>query len=295
MTATEQRLVGTVLKAYNSFFYVETEDGVISSKLRGKFKKKDMVCPGDRVVVVRLEDGTGVLEELCPRKNLLKRPLVANIDQVLLTFATTNPDPHPAQVAKLVTLAEWSHIPTIAICVNKMDLVTDDEDIFSLYEHIGYTVFRVSAEERRNVEDVAAFLQHKVTVLAGPSGVGKSSLLNQINHGLDLRTGDVSAKIKRGKHTTRVSELLPFAGGYLVDTPGFSAMELEKIEKQELPHLFREFVPYLGQCRFKPCTHSHEPDCAIKKAVENGMISKARYEAFLMIQKEIDERKRTYR
>ena len=286
-------LEGRVIKAYNSFFYVATSEGLISSKLRGKFKKTRKstgVVPGDRVAVELLPDGTGVIERLLPRMNLLRRPAVANLTQVVLTFAAAQPDLHPLLLNRFLVLAEWSGIEKIILCINKMDIYAGDGASFlALYEDIGYPVLRVSAHTGEGLAALREHLCGETSVFAGPSGVGKSSLMNAIDPSLALQTGEVSDKIKRGRHTTRVAELLPYAGGYVVDTPGFSAMELTKLDTAVLPDCFPEFRPYLGHCRFQPCSHSHEPDCAVKAAVASGAIAEERYQAYLSILSEIKE------
>ena len=300
----ETRLQGRVIKAYNSFFYVQVADEVIACKLRGKFKKtrKSLgVLPGDEVIIERLDDGSGVIEQQLPRQSLLKRPAVANITQVVLTFAAAQPDLHPLLLNRFLVMAEWSKIPKIVICVNKIDLYEGDAAKFlQEYEAIGYPVVRVSAKANENIDALRAVLQGEITVFAGPSGVGKSSLLNCVDEGLKLQTGRVSEKIKRGRHTTRVAELLPYAGGFIVDTPGFSALELPEVDLQDLPAYFPEFRPYLDDCRFAPCSHTHEPDCAVKQAVAAGKITQERYDAYVNIYEEIKAeqaliRKKEYR
>ena len=280
---------GRVLKFYNSFFYVQTDTELLTCRLRGKLKRDrrgvSAVCPGDLVELTKLADGTGVLERPLARRNLLRRPAVANIDQVILTFAAAEPDLHPLLLNRFLVLAEWSGVPSVVICVNKMDLAAE-QDVLSCYGKY-YPVLRVSAKRGEGIELLRERLVGKVTVFAGPSGVGKSSVLNALHAGLSLATGAVSEKIRRGRHTTRVAELLPFAGGFLVDTPGFSSMELADIDPAELSACFPDFQPYLGHCRFSPCTHSHEPDCAVKAALEAGEILRERYDAYCAILDEI--------
>lgn len=290
---------GRVIKAYNSFFYVQTGSELVSCKLRGKFKKtrkSQSVVPGDKVLIGRLPDGTGVVEEQLPRESLLRRPAVANVTQVILTFAAAQPDLHPLLLNRFLVLAEWSGLKNILICVNKADLYDGNmAEFLKLYEEAGYKVLRVSAKENQGIDELRQALAGETTVFAGPSGVGKSSLLNVIDEHLQLATGSVSDKIKRGRHTTRVAELLPYEGGFIVDTPGFSAMELGEIPLEELANFFPEFRPYLGQCRFAPCSHTHEPDCGIKEALAAGEIAQERYEAYEAIYKEIQESKLTKR
>lgn len=285
---------GRVIKAYNSFFYVLTDDGMVTCKLRGRFKKRQGVYPGDCVDIERLPDGTGVVEHLLPRTSLVRRPLVANVDQCVLVFAAADPDPHPLLVTRFLVLAECSHLPRILVCINKCDLGGRAEAVEHMCRAAGYRVLSVSAKTGKDVDVLRQELRAHTTCFAGPSGVGKSSLLNAVA-GLTLQTGHVSEKIRRGRHTTRVAELLPYEGGYIVDTPGFSSMELTGIDEQELPQLFPEMQPYLGLCRFAPCSHSHEPDCAVKEAVAKGFILQERYDAYLAILEEIRNRKKEYK
>jgi ribosome biogenesis GTPase len=286
-------LQGRVIKAYNSFFYVQTAPGLVTCKLRGKFKKSRRelgVVPGDWVSLDILSDGTGVIEEVLPRVQFLKRPAVANLTQVVLTFAAAQPDLHPLLLNRFLVLSEWSGVEKIVICVNKMDLCEDDGALLQAYRNIGYEVLPVSARESKGLDALKERLRGETTVFAGPSGVGKSSLLNAIDSRLALQTGNISEKIKRGKHTTRVAELIPYeAGGYIVDTPGFSAVDFTGLEPESLSAYFPEFAPFLGRCRFSPCSHSHEPGCAIKEAVEKGEVAKERYEAYLAIRIELLE------
>ncbi len=288
-------LTGRVIRTQNSFFYVQTEQGIVSCRLRGKFKQRQPVYPGDQVEIQPLEDGSGVVERLLERRNLLKHPAVANIDQVVLVFAFDQPRLHPLLLNRFLVLAEWSRIPGIVICVNKMDLCgAEGRDFLALYEEIGYPVLRLSARENTGMGELRQILANRTTVFAGPSGVGKSSLLNRMDGTLHLAMGGVSEKIKRGRHTTRIAQLLPYEGGYIVDTPGFSAMEFAGMEAAGLAECFIEFAPYVGNCRFQPCTHSHEPQCAVKEAVGSGTVSQERYDAYLNILGEIVQRKKEF-
>ena len=287
-----------VIKIYNGFYYLQVagQEELLSCRLRGRIKRnKGAVVTGDYVEYQMLEDGTGVIESCLPRRTLLKRPAVANIDQVLITFAARQPDLNQLLLNRFLVLAEWSGIPEIVICINKCDLLEEKADFLQDYVQAGYKLLMVSAQEGQGIQELKNLLTGRVTVFAGPSGVGKSSLLNAVDSNLELATGKISDKIKRGKHTTRAACLLPLPeGGTVVDTPGFSAAELENIDKAQLAHYFPEFRPYIEKCYYNTCTHSHEPDCAVKEAVAAGAICQARYEAYLNILQTINERKKAY-
>lgn len=287
-----------VIKMYNGFYYLQVagQEKLLSCRLRGRIKRnKGAVVTGDYVEYQMLEDGTGVIESCLPRRTLLKRPAVANIDQVLITFAARQPDLNQLLLNRFLVLAEWSGIPEIVICINKCDLLEEKADFLQDYVQAGYKLLMVSAQEGQGIQELKNLLTGRVTVFAGPSGVGKSSLLNAVDSNLELATGKISDKIKRGKHTTRAACLLPLPeGGTVVDTPGFSAAELENIDKAQLAHYFPEFRPYIEKCYYNTCTHSHEPDCAVKEAVAAGAICQARYEAYLNILQTINERKKAY-
>lgn len=287
-----------VIKMYNGFYYLQVagQEELLSCRLRGRIKRnKGAVVTGDYVEYQMLEDGTGVIESCLPRRTLLKRPAVANIDQVLITFAARQPDLNQLLLNRFLVLAEWSGIPEIVICINKCDLLEEKADFLRDYVQAGYKLLMVSAQEGQGIQELKNLLTGRVTVFAGPSGVGKSSLLNAVDSNLELATGKISDKIKRGKHTTRAACLLPLPeGGTVVDTPGFSAAELENIDKAQLAHYFPEFRPYIEKCYYNTCTHSHEPDCAVKEAVAAGAICQARYEAYLNILQTINERKKAY-
>ena len=287
-----------VIKMYNGFYYLQVagQEELLSCRLRGRIKRnKGAVVTGDYVEYQMLEDGTGVIERCLPRRTLLKRPAVANIDQVLITFAARQPDLNQLLLNRFLVLAEWSGIPEIVICINKCELLEEKADFLQDYVQAGYKLLMVSAQEGQGIQELKNLLTGRVTVFAGPSGVGKSSLLNAVDSNLELATGKISDKIKRGKHTTRAACLLPLPeGGTVVDTPGFSAAELENIDKAQLAHYFPEFRPYIEKCYYNTCTHSHEPDCAVKEAVAAGAICQARYEAYLNILQTINERKKAY-
>ena len=290
-------LIGRVIKFYNSFFFVEIENEIIPCKLRGLIKRDKRVgtaiYPGDNVEVIRLNDNSGVIEKVLPRRNMLKRPQVANIDQIILTFAASSPNLNRLLLNRFITLAEYSEVEKILICVNKIDLI-DDENFLNEYENL-YEIIKVSAVNKINISEIKNHLQNKISVLTGPSGVGKSSILNAIDPKFNLKVGVVSEKIQRGKHTTRFSELIKFADGFLIDTPGFSNVDLFEIglDEKNLADCFKEFSNYVSECKFKGCSHTHEPDCAVKSAVENKKILPERYESYITMMNEINERKKS--
>ena len=225
------------------------------------------------------------------------RPAVANIDQVIIVFAAREPDISSLLVNRMLVMAEWSGIQNIVICINKLDIADEESlnEILKPFEDIGYRLLRVSAKDGIGIDQLKEILNGKVTVFAGPSGVGKSSLVNAIDPRLSLATGVVSEKIKRGKHTTRAAQLIPVeSGGTVVDTPGFSAADLENIDKQLLGSYFPEFRKFIPDCYYNTCTHSHEPDCAVKKALEDGHIAQSRYDGYINILNTINERKKAY-
>lgn len=286
---------GRILKVYNNVLHVAAEDGIILCKLRGRVKKgrSDMgLVPGDLVSLERISPEEGVIERIEERTNLLQRPRVANLTQIVITVAAASPDPHPLVVSRFLVLAELSGVKKIILCVNKMDLCTGDPATFlAEYEAAGYPVLRVSAEQGTGLAELRERLAGEITVLAGPSGAGKSSLLNALDPSLALVTGTVSEKIGRGRHTTRRAELLPFMGGYVVDTPGFTQQELTELAPEDLAHCFPDFAHYTG-CRFSPCSHSHEPDCAVKAAVEVEALSRERYDAYIALLNELRTKKK---
>ena len=284
--------IGRVIKFYNSFFFVQVEDELIPCKLRGLLKRDkkigSAVCVGDFVEISKLKDKSGVIENVQSRRNILIRPPVANVDRVILTFAVDAPKLHPLLLNRFLVLAEKSALDEIIICVNKIDL-TAEKNFLSEYEPL-YKILRVSAVTGEGIDELREILLAGITVFAGPSGVGKSSLLNAIDKNLKLKVGKISEKILRGKHTTRISELIKFGGGFLVDTPGFSAVDLIEacLDKKNLWHCFKEFAPFAADCKFlNGCSHSHEPDCGVKAAVERGKILRERYESYLTLLAEI--------
>jgi len=288
---------GVVIKALNSYYYVQNNENVVVCKIRGRFKKERFsLCVGDQVEYILLDDGKGVIENILPRHTLLKRPLVANVNQVIITFAAKSPDINPVLLDRFLVLAEHSSLKVL-ICINKCEL-DDKENLTSLsrlYTDIGYDVLQVSAKHHIGIDALKTALANKVSVFAGPSGVGKSTLLNALDPNLNLITGCISDKIQRGKHTTRVAELLPFSeGGFVVDTPGFSFTEFSYIDKFELGYYFPEFAQARNICKFNTCLHEKEPQCGIKAAVDEGIITEARYDSYITILSEIKNMKKEF-
>ena len=289
---------GKIIKGIAGFYYVNVvEFGVYECKAKGIFRKeKQKPIVGDNVEIEVLDEETmtGNITALLPRKNELIRPAVANIDQALVVFAVTRPSPHFNLLDRFLVMMERQDIPVV-LCFNKEDIAEDEqvEKLRSVYEGCGYPCVFTSALEERNIEKIKELLKGKTTVIAGPSGVGKSSLINILNPDAKMETGDISSKIERGKHTTRHSELFTIAqDSYIMDTPGFSSLYVNDFEKEELKYYFPEFDPYEGTCRFLGCDHVHEPDCAVKAAVEAGEIHEIRYKDYLEMYEELKSKRR---
>jgi ribosome biogenesis GTPase len=290
-------LRGTVIKAYSGFYYIEADNEQWECRLRGKFRlTKQNVLPGDVVLIGKTGAKTGVIEEILPRTTVLERPPVANVDQVIIVFACAAPDPQTELLDRMLVQAETAGIKPI-ICFNKADLV-DDSTVESLtrdYVKAGYPVLTTSVVLETGIDDLALCLKNHITVFAGPSGSGKSALLNALHTGLKLKTGQVSKKIGRGKHTTCHSELLKIEPGTMVvDSPGFSSLDIPEINKQNLAEMFPEFLSYVKDCKFNGCLHRAEPDCAVKQGVARNELSRERYKNYLLFLNELTFRERRY-
>ena len=290
---------GRIIKGIGGFYYVDTDNGLYECRARGIFRKNKITpLVGDfvKISVVDEENKKGVVEEIQERKTELVRPPIANVNKALIVFAVKNPTPHLSLLDRFIVLAERENLE-IVIILTKIDLDDDNtfEKIKNIYEPCGYKVIGVSNLENKNIDKVKEELKDNTVVFAGPSGVGKSSLLNQIDSNFQLKTGDVSDKIKRGKHTTRHAELFELKfGGMVADTPGFSSLTLDDIEDIDLKDYFIEFEDY-DDCKFgSRCIHQNEPNCAVKEAVENGEIPKERYESYIQLLNEIRQGKRRY-
>lgn len=289
---------GKIIKGIAGFYYVNVvESGVYECKAKGVFRKekiKPLVGDNVRIEILDEENKTGNIVEIFPRKNELIRPAVANIDQALVVFAVTKPTPHFNLLDRFLVMMERKEIPVV-LCFNKKDIATSLEiaELEAIYEKCGYPIVFTSALEQENIEEIRRLLLKKTTAIAGPSGVGKSSLINLLQNQVQMETGTISRKIERGKHTTRHSELIAVdADSYIMDTPGFSSLYVNDFEKEELKYYFREFASYEGQCRFQGCDHVHEPGCAVKEALEEGKIHPIRYKNYLEMYTELKEKKR---
>lgn len=283
-------LQGRVLKNYNGYYYVAANEQIYTCKVKGKMKQNRFsLVTGDLVAFEAGNNDEGMIKNVLPRTNFLLRPTMANLDLLLVTFACVTPDFSFLLADKLLALAELAKIPAVLV-LNKCDLASGEllNSIVGVYEPIGYEVYCISAQEQQGISKLRERLQGKICAFGGPSGVGKSSTINAIDPQVKLRTGAVSEKIGRGKHTTRFAQLLPFAGGYLADTPGFGNLLLEEMDAGLLPRGFREFQAYEHQCRFSPCTHTHEPVCGVKQAAAEGRIAASRYQSYLDILQEIN-------
>ena len=282
-------LQGLVLKNYNGYYYVQVGASVYTCKVKGKMKQNRFsLATGDAVLLEPGEKGEGMIKNVLPRKNFLPRPTMANLDLFVATFACAAPDFSYLLADKLLALAELARIPAILV-LNKEDQAPEGliAAVRTTYESIGYEVFTLSAKNGTGVEALRERLKGKICAFGGPSGVGKSSTINAIDSSVDLRTGAVSEKIGRGKHTTRFAQLLPFDEGYIADTPGFGNLLLEGMEPEQALAAFREFAQYEAGCRFCPCSHTHEPICGVKEAVASGAIARSRYESYLAMLEEI--------
>ena len=283
---------GIIIKGIGGFYYIKTDEGIIDCKARGKFRYnslKPMV--GDRVTI-KVENGKGVIEDIHERSSELIRPTVANVTQAFVVFAIKNPDINLDLLNRFLTLCEYNDIHAV-VCLNKEDLCTDEEkeNLKELINDIGYEVLFINAKEGKGFDALKERLEHNITVLCGPSGAGKSTLLNSFIDREHMETGSVSEKIGRGKHTTRHSELIDVDNGYLVDTPGFTTLDVTFIDRDSLKYCFPEFNDYNNLCKFNGCNHYKEPKCAVKEAVEEGKINKLRYEFYIKTLEEIINRR----
>lgn len=289
---------GKIIKGIAGFYYVYVEGrGTYECKAKGIFRKdhkKPLVGDDVEADVLDEEAMLGNIREILPRKSALIRPAVANVDQALIIFAIVKPNPNFNLLDRFLIRMERQNLPTI-ICFNKQDIATEKEKetLRRAYETCGYQVLFISALEQEGLEQVKELLAGKTTTVAGPSGVGKSSLINQLAPKAQMETGDISRKIERGKHTTRHSEIIALGENtYIVDTPGFTSLDISEITKEELGTYYPEFVQYEPYCKFSGCAHISEPSCGVKDAVAEGKISQVRYDNYKVLYQELKEIKR---
>ena len=287
-------MTGTIIKALSGFYYVDVgaEQEPITCRGRGK-QRHQKITPlvGDHVAITVTEDGTGMVDEVLPRSNQFQRPMVANMDQLVILASGAIPVTDPFLIDRMVSLAEYKGCQPI-ICFNKCDLEPATQ-LVELYQRAGFQSFAISAQTGEGLEQLLGVLDGKISAFTGNSGVGKSSVLNALCPQFGLKVGQVSEKLGRGRHTTRHVELFRVGGGLVADTPGFSAFDVEQMElipKEELANTFREFRPYLEQCRFVGCAHVKERGCAVREAVDNGAIAPSRYQSYVRLYDQVKSR-----
>jgi ribosome biogenesis GTPase len=300
-------LTGKIIKGIGGFYYVavdpknaeggETKEIIYETRARGLFRMeglRPLVGDDCEIAVTDAEKHTGNIEKILPRRSMLIRPAVANTDQAIVIFAVSKPEPHTGLMDRYLVQMEVYEVPVILV-LNKID---QDEEagkaLAEIYRKAGFTVVLTSAKTGVGMSELKRLMKGKTSVLSGPSGVGKSSIINALFPGVRMETGEISKKIGRGKHTTRHSELM-VAGDdtFLFDTPGFSSVELpEKLDEESLPLYFPEFQPYLGKCKFSTCRHLSEPDCRVKEALAEGKIEKSRYENYAGMMDELAKRRK---
>ena len=289
---------GKIIKGIAGFYYIYAEDGnIYECKAKGIFRKdnfKPLVGDNVEITVLNEEEKEGSVTSILPRRNSLIRPAVANVDQAFLIFAMENPKPNFLLLDRFLIMMKQQEIPAV-ICFNKKDVgeKKEMEKLYEIYTGCAYCVVLSSTYEGEGMDEIREILKGKTTVVAGPSGVGKSSITNCMQGEVQMETGEISKKLKRGKHTTRHSQVIPVEKNtFLVDTPGFSSLYLTDMKEEELRDYFPEFVMYEPQCRFQGCMHIHEPGCAVKKALSEGKISQQRYDNYLALYEELKEKRR---
>lgn len=286
---------GIILKGIGGFYYVETSERIVECRARGIFRKNSVKpLPGDIVEIEELNDGSGSVTEIFPRKNYFIRPPISNIDCLVIVVAVDTPKPDLKFIDKMLVIAESNNVEPV-ICFNKCDLDADYQDISRIYQNIGYKVIETSTINKAGISRIKSIISSKVTAFAGFSGVGKSSLLNEIFGDLNLLTGNVSKKLNRGRHTTRHIELFKTDdGSYIADTPGFSMLEICGIEYDDLQKYFIEFSEFTDECKFSGCAHLGGKHCGVINAVAQGKISQSRYDNYLDFYNTLKNNKENY-
>ena len=289
---------GKILKGISGFYYVHVAgSGLYECRAKGLFRRQKVKpLTGDlvEIAVISESDKIGNVEKIFPRKNELFRPAVANIDMALVIFAAASPQPNLNLLDRFLILMQMQHMP-VTICFNKMELITEQQrtELFHIYEGCGYPVLYTSARHQEGIQALREALSGKTVAASGPSGVGKSSLINLLQPQALMETGEISRKIERGRQTTRHTQLIHIEGNtYIMDTPGFSSLFLPEMEKEQLRQYYTESASYEPQCRFQGCSHIHEPDCGVKEAIAAGAIHPVRYENYRLLYKELKSRRK---
>lgn len=286
-----QQLEGRIIKGIGGFYYVEVADSIYECKARGVFRKnKISPLPGDRVKITVNDGAENTIDEIFQRRNALIRPPIANIDRLFIVVSTCEPKPNTLVIDKLIAIAEKHDIEPI-IVITKNDLA-DSSELSEIYKTAGFETIVTSSKTGEGAKRIRELILDHISAFAGNSGVGKSSLLNVLDDSLGLKTGEISDKLGRGRHTTRHVELLRVCGGFVADTPGFSSLDFqnaEKILKDELPFCFREFKDYLGECKFSTCSHTTDKGCKIVEAVNEKKIHPSRHESYVSMYNEVKD------
>ncbi len=284
---------GRLIKGIGGFYYVEAAETIYECKARGVFRKQKITpLIGDIVSITVNENAENTIDEIKERKNSLVRPTLANIDQLFVVASIVDPAINTTVIDRIIAIAEYKHIEPIVV-LTKIDLSGEYKKYYDIYTNAGFKVILCDNNTGSGSDEVKALLKDKVSAFTGNTGVGKSSLLNAIDSSLSIETGETSKKLGRGKHTTRHCELFRVADGYIADTPGFSSVDFERCEKilkDDLPYCFREFEPYLEQCKFQTnCAHINDKGCAVVDAVNNGFISKERHQSYVDLYNEVKD------
>lgn len=280
---------GVIIKGIGGLYFVKVNDKVIECSARGKFRYTGLSpVIGDKVeIILGSDESKGVIDKIFPRDTEMIRPVVANVTQAFVVFAFKQPDLNMDLLNKFLVLCKYYKLK-IVLCLNKLDLVKDvDEELIKELETVGCDIVFLKAKEGEGLESLKTRIKDNISVFCGPSGVGKSTILNSLLGREAMKTGDISKKSQKGKHTTRHSELIEYEQGFLLDTPGFSSLSLDFIEKEQLQHCFPEFEKYIGDCRFSNCLHYKEPNCRVKEAVEEKEIYSNRYKFYIKTLEEI--------